>query len=88
MSRRFSLSSRQQQVLNLFDQGLGRSGVAKQLGISESTVRTLVVKIKEGLRVPEGGDIALMLQRARTAGLLPHRPSRPKAGPPHNNRKA
>lgn len=68
--RRPALSPRKMQILNLLNQGRGRTQIATELGISVETVRTRIDQIKTTLDVPLGQDIVFTVRRAYDRGVL------------------
>lgn len=65
-----ALSPRRMEILNMLNQGKGRSQIASELRISVETVRTRIDQIKTELDVPLGQDIRFTVQRAYDRGVL------------------
>lgn len=70
MPRRISLSSYQKKILGLLAEGKGRSAIALELRITESTVRTRINEIKDEFRMERGTNIQDLLTVARAAGFI------------------
>lgn len=62
-----SVTSRQAAILQLLDEGLTNSAIARRIGFSESTVRQELMSLFRSLGVHHRGDA---VRRAREAGLL------------------
>ena len=70
MPRQIRLSEYHKKILNLLAAGMGRSGIAQELGITESTVRTRINEIKDEFRMERGTDIKALVAAAREAGVI------------------
>jgi DNA-binding NarL/FixJ family response regulator len=70
MARKVQLSEYQLRILNLLKDGKGRSAISRELGISESTVRTRIDEIKDKFRMERGTDVDDLVDAAREAGVI------------------
>lgn len=62
---RSQLTEREQQVLDLTAQGLNRTQIAAQMGISIGTVRTYLTSISQRLHLPKRTKLADVAQKER-----------------------
>lgn len=70
MARKIRLTKYQKKILGLLAAGKGRGGIAEELGITESTVRTRINDIKDEFRMQRGTNIEDLLAAARQAGVI------------------